>query len=327
MKAWTVTEHGGPDRLAFGEVPQPEPAAGELLVRVQAAGLNFLDTLMIEGRYQVKPPLPFTPGVELAGTVLTAAKDDSPFQPGDRVAAMVRWGAFAEVAAVPAVNALAIPPNTDAAAALPLITVYPTALHGLVGRAGLKAGETLLVLAGAGGVGLAAIQIGRALGARVLATAGSEDKRAVCRDHGAEAAFDYRSPDWIDAVKAATGGRGVDVIFDPVGGDITAGALRCMGWGCRLLVVGFAGGDIPAVPANRLLLREASAMGVYWGGLRASDPATAAATLQEVMAMAASKRIAPVISRVYEAAALPQALSDLAERRTVGKVAIRMGPE
>jgi NADPH:quinone reductase len=322
MKAWQVREWGPPEAMTLAELPRPTPGPGEILVRVEAAALNFLDTLIIHGRYQVRPPLPFTPGVEIAGEVVEAGAG-ADIRPGERVCAQIDLGGFAEYALAEAVCALRLPEGTDAAAAVALPVAYGTAHSALGDRARGRAGETVLVHAGAGGVGLASIQIARAWGCRVLATAGGEEKVAICREHGAEQAFDYDAKeDWLTQVRTATEGRGVDVVIDPVGGAVTERSLRCLAWGARLVIVGFAGGGIASIPANRLLLKNAAAMGVYWGEYKRQQPETMRAVLDDLGAMLARGAIKPVIGRRYPLSEAPRALRDLAERRTVGKAVL-----
>lgn len=323
MKGWIVRDWGRPEDMALEDLPMPEPGAGEALVKVSHAALNFFDLLMIGGKYQVKPPLPFTPGCELAGEVVKAGPG-SDFRPGDRVCAQPRWGAFAEYALVENDSANRVPdgvPPLDAAA---IPVVYPTA-HIALGRRGqLKAGEWLLVTAGAGGVGLAAIQIGRAWGARVIALAGGEEKCRVCRENGAELALDYRQEGWVDAVREATGGSGADVVFDPVGGAVYNDALKVIAWEGRAVIIGFAGGEIQRIAANRLLLKNASAVGAVWGGYLARDPAYGHEVVADCFDLYRQGKIRPVIMDRYPLARLPEALAALGERRTYGKLVVEM---
>src|SRR5438552_7392938 len=241
--------------LGVREVPEPELGPGRLAVGVRAAGCNFFDILMVRGHYQVKPPFPFIPGAELAGVVRAVGAGVEGFAVGDRILATVPLGAFAERAVVPARGAWQMPESMSFAEGASFPIVYPTSYAGLVFRAGLRRGETLLVHAAAGGVGIAAVQIGKALGARVIATAGGADKLEVARRAGADVAIDYRSADWVDQVRAATDGHGADVIYDPVGGDVFDGSLRCIAWNGRLLVIGFASGRIPEAKLTRVALK------------------------------------------------------------------------
>jgi NADPH2:quinone reductase len=298
--------------------PCPVPGDGELLIRVEAAALNFSDLLMIDDRYQVRPPRPFVPGQEIAGTVVSTGSNA--FSPGDRVAGKVSWGGFADHAVMRADMAIRIPADVSTIAASALPVVYTTAMVALTESTMVRQGETVLVLAAAGGVGLATVQIARALGARVIAAAGGPDKGELARVHGAETAIDYTSPGWSEQVKAATGGHGADVIVDPVGGGATGEALRTLAWEGRLLVVGFSSGEIPAIPANRLLLRRASAIGVYWNHDR--DGAMLERVTQRLAELLRTGAIAPRIGASFAFAQLPTALTALAERRTTGKLVL-----
>ena len=319
MNAWLVHDWCTPEQMQWTDLPLPEPGPGQVRVKVAAAALNFLDTLMIGGRYQERPPLPFAPGVELSGTV-DAIGEDAGLAIGERVCGLVPYGAFAQYACVDAADLSPVPDAVDLAIAAALPVVYGTAHHALVERGRLRAGETLLVLAAAGGVGLATVQLGRALGLRVLAAAGGPDKCALCLEHGAEQAFDYRDPAWAEQVKASTGGRGVDAVFDPVGGDYTGHALRLLAYGGRLLIVGFAAGAIAQIPANRLLLKDLSAMGVIWGAWRRRNRPAAAQRMADLFALWQQGRIAPLVSQRRPLREAPQAIAELGARRTTGKV-------
>lgn len=324
MKAWLVEDWCTPDQMRWADLPLPQPGPGQVRVRVAAAALNFLDTLMMAGRYQERPPLPFTPGVELSG-VVDAAGAGAELTVGARVCGLVSYGAFAEYAVVDAADLYPVPDGIalEDAAALPV--VYGTAHHALVARGRMQAGETLLVLAAAGGVGLATVQLGRALGLTVLAAAGGADKCALARQHGAAQAFDYADPDWAEQVKAATQGHGVDAVFDPVGGDYTAAALRLLAVGGRLLIVGFAAGAIPQIPANRLLLKDLAAVGVVWGPWRRRHRAAAAAQMASLFDRWRAGAIAPLVSQRRRLADAPAAIADLGSRRTTGKVLLIPG--
>ncbi|HXX49240.1 MAG TPA: NADPH:quinone oxidoreductase family protein, partial [Myxococcota bacterium] len=273
MRAIVVERWQEPKELVAREVPDPVPRAGEVVVEVEAAGCNFFDILLVQGKYQMKPPFPFVPGAEVAGTVREVGAEVRGFAPGDRVFAGLSLGAFAERVAVPAAVLHRMPEamSFPEGAAFPI--VYPTSYAALVYRANLRAGETLLVHAAAGGVGVAAVQIGKALGARVIATAGGAEKLEVARKAGADTVIDYSRGDWVEAVKQATHGRGADVIYDPVGGEIFDGSLRCIAWNGRLLVIGFASGVIPEVKVNRILLKNVSVVGLHWGAYAQHEPA------------------------------------------------------
>jgi len=323
MRAVVVDRWMEPSELAVRQVPDPETSPGTLEVEVRAAGCNFFDILMARGQYQVKPPFPFIPGAELAGVVRTVGSDVRGFTPGDRVLAAVPLGAFAELAAVPARAAMRMPEGMsfEEGAAFPI--VYPTSYAGLVFRAALQRGENLLVHAAAGGVGIAAVQIGKALGARVIATAGSPEKLEVARRAGADVVIDYASGDWVDAVKQATEGRGADVIYDSVGGDVTDGSLKCIAWNGRLLVIGFASGRIPEVKLNRVLLKNISLVGLHWGAHAMYEPARIGETFDALFALLAEGKIRPLVYRTYGLDELPDALAALGSRRSWGKVIVR----
>ena len=321
MKAWTVRNWSSPRDIKLEDVPTPEPGEGEALVKVGVAALNFFDILMISGKYQVKPPFPFTPGCELAGEVVKAGPG-SRFRPGDRVCAQPRWGAFAEYALVENDTANPVPDGVPLLDAATIPVVYPTA-HIALGRRGqLRPGEWLLVTAGAGGVGLAAIQVGRAWGGRVIALAGSAEKCRVCEENGAELALDYTKEGWVDAVRERTGGRGADVVFDPVGGEVYNDALKVIAWEGRAVIIGFAGGEIQRIAANRLLLKNAAAVGAVWGGYLARDPAYGHEVVADCFDLYRQGKIKPVVMERYPLARLPDALEALGDRRTYGKLVV-----
>ncbi|MFG1304721.1 NADPH:quinone oxidoreductase family protein [Xanthobacter autotrophicus] len=321
MRGWLVEEVTEDGAMAFKECPRPVADGDRCVVRVDAAGVNFLDTLMIRGKYQVKPALPFIPGIEVAGTVAEAGPS-SRFRPGERICALIDHGAFADYAAVPAIGAEKIPDDFPIRDAVALPVIFPTAHVALKDRAGVKAGETVLVHAGAGGVGSAAIQLARHWGARVIATAGGPEKVALCRTLGAEEVIDYAAEPIVERVREITAGRGVDVVVDPVGGKVAVDSLRCLAWGGRLVIVGFAGGAIAELPSNRLLLKNAAAMGVYWGDYRRHHPERVAAIFAELFELRRAGAIAPLVRDVFPLAEAPRALAALAERRTVGKVVL-----
>ena len=323
MRAWLAERWCEPEYLKLRELPEPQPGVGQVKVRVAAAALNFLDTLMIQGRYQLKPPLPFTPGVELSGEVV-AVGEGVQIPIGTAVCGLLDYGAFAEYAVMDEIALAVVPTGKDPVEAATVPVVYPTAYCALRLRAAAQHGEWVLVHAGAGGMGIAAIQLASRWGCRVIATAGGEQKCAICREQGAEIAIDYLSEDWVAGVKTHTEGRGVDVVVDMVGGEVTLQSLRCLAWTGRLLVVGFAGGDIAQIPANRLLLKNASAMGVVWGAYRHQQPQVHRETLREVMDLYDEGVIQPVVSRVYDFGQVPEAIRDLASRSTYGKVALRL---
>src|SRR3989454_6716153 len=322
MRAIVVDRWMEPTDLRVREAPEPELAPGTLAVEVRAAGCNFFDLLMVRGQYQVKPPFPFIPGAELAGVVRAVGAGVEGFAAGDRVLASVPRGASAERAAVRARGAWRMPAGMSFEAGASFPIVYPPSYAGLVFREGLRRGETLLVHAAAGGVGIAAVQIGKALGARVIATAGGGDKLEVARRAGADVAIDYRGADWVEAVRAATGGRGADVIYDSVGGDVFDASLKCIAWNGRLLVVGFASGRIPEVRVNRILLKNIAVVGLHWGAHALHEPERIPEVFHALFALHREGKIAPVIWRTYPLAALPAALEALAGRQTYGKVIV-----
>ncbi len=293
-------------------------------MRVEASALNFSDLLMLDDLYQVRPPRPFVPGQEIAGTVVAAA-ENSGLAIGDRVASKVAWGGFAQYAVVRGDMAIRIPQNMAACHAAALPVVYTTALVAITQSTTVRSGETVLVLAAAGGVGLAAVEVAKQRGARVIAAVGASQKCALARAHGADETVDYRETEWSDRVKAMTGGRGVDVIVDPVGGELTRQALRLLDWGGRLLIVGFSSGEIPQIPANRLLLRRASAIGVYWDHDR--DGPMLARIAQQILDFSAAGVIRPHIGATFAFEDLPTALAALRGRRTAGKTILTIPQE
>lgn len=319
MKAWRSGAAPGIEGLAFAEIEAPRPGPGELLVRVEAAAVNFSDLLMIGDRYQVKPDRPFTPGQEIAG-VVEEAGPGAAIGPGERIAAKLLWGGFAERAVVRADMAMRLPDGiaTLAGAALPV--VYTTAVVALAETASIRAGDWVLVFAATGGVGIAMTQVARALGARVAAVATGAEKEAVARAEGAEIVIPSDTPDFTSRVMEATGGAGVDAAVDSVGGDATARALDCLAWRGELLVVGFLSGAVPRIPAHRLLLKGASARGIYWDHDR--DPALVARASARVLEMAGQGAIRPRVNSRFGLADLPRALRALAQRETVGKLVL-----
>lgn len=322
MRAIVVDRWMEPSELAVREIPEPGLRPGAVKIDVRAAGCNFFDILQVQGRYQVKPPFPFVPGAEIGGVVREVGDGVEGFAPGDRVLATVGTGAFAEVAVADARQVHALPEGMsfEDGAALPII--YPTSYAGLVFRADLDAHETLLVHAAAGGVGIAAVQIGRALGARVIATAGGREKCEIALRHGAEAAIDYREQDFVERVQELTDGRGADVIYDSVGGDTTDRSLKCIAWNGRLLVIGFASGTIPKIAANRILLKNIAVTGLHWGAHETRDPGRVRDTFAALFRLHARGLIEPVIYERFPLEAVPKALEALGSRRTWGKVIV-----
>ena len=324
MRAWQVQELGELTGLRLVQTARPAPDRGQVLVRNHAAALNFFDVLQVQGKYQVRPPLPFTPGAEVAGTIEAVGPDAGSFSAGDRVQAIVPLGGFAEYCVAASDSVFRIPATMGFAEAAAMPIVYQTSYFALKRRAALQPGEWLLVHAAAGGVGCAAVQIGKAMGARVIATAGNEEKVAFCRAQGADHALTYNDASWVERVREITGGRGADVIFDPVGGDVTTLSLKCLAWEGRLLIIGFAGGVIPKIEANRLLLRNVSAVGLYWGDYRKYNPELIAPAQQELFKLFEAGRIRPVVSKAWPFEQLIPALEALGSRQTVAKVVLTL---
>ena len=322
MKAIVCKDWGPADSLELQDLPDLVPGPGQVAVDVRAAGVNFPDVLTVQGKYQVKPPLPFTPGNEFAGVVRAVGDDVRGFAVGDRVIGFTQTGAFAEQALAPAAVLMPMPPGMDFDTAAAITLTYGTSHHAVVDRGQLNAGETMLVLGAAGGVGLAAIEIGKALGARVIAAASSADKLAVCREHGADVLIDYTQEDLREALKAATGGKGPDVIYDPVGGPYSEPALRSIAYRGRHLVIGFAAGDIPKLPWNLMLLKSASVVGVFWGDFARREPQMNLAAMREMLGWMAEGKLKPLVSKRYALAETAHALNDMAARKVTGKVVI-----
>jgi NADPH2:quinone reductase len=325
MKAVVCKQYGPPESLVYEELPSPKPGAGEVVISVKAASVNFPDVLIIQNKYQFKPPLPFSPGSELAGVVKEVGSGVSGFRPGDRVMAFTTYGAFAEEVKTEAARLLPLPEKMDFVTGAAFVLTYGTSDHALRDRAALKAGETLLVLGAAGGVGLAAIEIGKALGARVIACASSDAKLAVCREHGADEGIDYANEDLRERIKALTDGRGIDVVYDVVGGAYTEPAFRSLAWRGRLLVVGFAAGEIPKLPLNLPLLKGASVVGVFWGDFARREPKAFAGSMKQLGRWYAEGRLKPHVSQTLPLEKAADAIKLLASRQAKGKVVVTMG--
>ncbi|MCE3004783.1 MAG: NADPH:quinone oxidoreductase family protein [Xanthomonadaceae bacterium] len=322
MKAILCEQWGGPETLRLADIPLPEPGPGQVRIRIAAAGVNFPDVLIIQKKYQMQPALPFVPGAEVAGTIDAVGDGVQGLAPGMAVAALCGIGGFAEACVVDAALCVPLPPGVPMDLAASLVLAWGTSWHALRDRAALREGETLLVLGAAGGVGLAAVQIGHAIGARVIAAAGTPEKLALCRTHGADEAIDYEREDLREALKRLTAGKGPDVIFDAVGGRFTEPAFRSIAWRGRHLVIGFAAGDVPALPLNLPLLKGASLVGVFWGEFAKREPKRNADGLREVLGWIGSGAIRPLVSRRYPLADAAQALADMAARRVTGKVVV-----
>jgi NADPH2:quinone reductase len=323
MKAILCSRFGGPDDLELAELPDPQPGAGEAVVAVKAAALNFFDTLIIAGKYQMKPAFPFSPAAEFAGVVEQVGTGVTAFRPGDRVAASMGYGAARERVVVAADRLTRVPNGVDLDHAAGLIITYGTTLHALKDRARLKPGETLAVLGASGGVGLAAVELGKLMGAHVIACASSAEKLALAQQHGAEASINYAQEDLRDALRRATGGKGPDVIYDPVGGPYSEPALRAIGWEGRFLVVGFAAGDIPKLPLNLVLLKNCDVRGVFWGAWSDREPAAHRANVAQLMQWCADGKLAVHVHAVYPLAQTADALKAIANRSVMGKVILR----
>jgi NADPH2:quinone reductase len=322
MKAVLCKEWGMPGTLVIEDVPSPKPASGQVVVSVKACGVNFPDTLIIQGKYQFKPEMPFSPGGEVAGVVKEVGEGVAKIKPGDRVIAFNTWGGFAEEMLVDADRTIPLPSSMDFVSASAFVLTYGTSYHALKDRAEIKAGETMLVLGAAGGVGLAAIQLGKAMGARVIAAASSDAKLKVCRDNGADEVINYGSEDLRARVKVLTAGKGLDVVYDPVGGPYSEPALRDMAWKGRFLVVGFAAGDIPRVPLNLTLLKGCSIVGVFWGAFTRNEPEHNRENNWELMAMYAAGKVKPHIHATYPLERASEALNEVLNKRVTGKVVL-----
>ncbi len=322
MKALLCKAFGPPESLVLEEVPSPTASAGEVVVSIKAASVNFPDVLIIQNKYQFKPPLPFSPGSELAGVVKEVGPGVTNVKPGDKVIAFTTFGAFAEEVKTEAARLLPMPEGMSYAEAASFVLTYGTTDHALRDRAQMKSGETLLVLGAAGGVGVAAIEIGKALGARVIACASSADKLAVCRQHGADETINYATEDLRERIKALTDGKGVDVIYDAVGGPYTEPAFRSIAWRGRHLVVGFAAGDIPKLPLNLTLLKGASVVGVFWGDFTRREPQVFAESARQLARWYREGKLKPHVSATFPLAKAAEAMNLLASRQAKGKVVI-----
>lgn len=324
MKAVLCKAFGPAETLVLEEIASPEAKKNEVLLQVHAAGVNFPDTLIIEGKYQFKPPFPFSPGGEAAGVVTAVGEKVSHLKVGDRVMALTGWGSFAEEVAVPGYNVMPIPASMDFASAAAFGMTYGTSMHALKQRANLQPGETLLVLGASGGVGLAAVEIGKAMGAKVIAAASSAEKLEVAKAAGADELINYSESNLKDEVKRLTGGQGADVIYDPVGGDLFDAAIRSIAWNGRLLVVGFASGRIPELPVNLALLKGAAVVGVFWGAFAQRQPQDNAANFQQLFAWHAAGKLKPLVSQTFPLAQAAEAINTLGQRKAVGKVVVQV---
>jgi NADPH2:quinone reductase len=322
MRAVLCKAYGPPETLVVEEVASAVVGAGDVRVRVHACGVNFPDTLIIQNKYQFKPPLPFTPGGEVAGEVVEVGSAVTRVRRGDRVIAMVGWGGFADEAVVPADRTMPIPTGMDFVTAAGFTMTYGTSYYALKQRAVLKPAETLLVLGAAGGVGLAAVELGRVMGARVIAAAGTDEKLELCKRYGADAVVNYVRESLKDRVKELTDGRGADVIYDPVGGDAFDQAIRCINWNGRLLVIGFASGRIPELPANLALLKGCSVVGVFWGAFTGREPAANAENLAELGRWFEQGAIKPYVCKTFPLERVADALNAIDRREALGKIVL-----
>jgi NADPH2:quinone reductase len=322
MKTWQIHEFCEPGQMTLADAPVPEPGEGQVLIRNRAAGVNFFDILQIQGKYQHKPAFPFTVGAEVAGVVESVGPGVTQVGAGDRVLAFTMNGGYAEYSLAPAWKTFRLPDamSFSEAAAMPI--VYQTSHYALTARGRLEPGEWLLVHAGASGVGMAAIQLGKALGARVIATAGNPEKLEFCRSLGADQVVSYAGEEWVEKVKDITAGRGADVIYDPVGGDVFDLSTKCIAPSGRVLVVGFASGRIPSIAANRILLKNIAVVGVFWGRQTEERPQSLAESQSAIFEMYGRGAVRPIVSRSYTLAAARQALADLAQRRVMGKAVL-----
>lgn len=325
MKALLCKAYGTPDSLVLEDAPSPTPGANQLLVAVKAAGVNFPDVLIIQGKYQYKPQMPFAPGSEMAGVVKAVGPGVSDFKAGDLVQANTTYGSFAEEMVIDAARATKLPAGMDLTVAAAFGLTYGTSFYALKDRGQLKAGETLLVLGAAGGVGLAAVELGALMGATVIAAASTDDKLETCKRAGAKHVINYATEDLRAGIKRITGGKGVDVVYDPVGAQFAEPAFRDMAWGGRYLVVGFAGGDIPRLPLNLTLLKGAAIVGVFWGAFTEKEVAAHRANLRQLTDWVMSGKLKPLVSATYPLARAAQALNDMAARKVQGKVVVVIG--
>ncbi len=322
MKAVLCKAYGPPEELVLEDVAPLTPAKGQVVLAVKACGVNFPDALIIQGKYQFKPEMPFSPGGEVAGVVKSLGEGVEGVRVGSRVISFTGWGGFAEEIASDASKLIPIPDGMDFSTASAFVMTYGTSYYALKNRAQLQPGETLLVLGAAGGVGLAALEIAKVMGARVIAAASTDEKLAVCKEHGADEVINYTTEDLKERLKALTKSNGVDVVYDPVGGNYSEVALRNMAWEGRYLVIGFAAGDIPRIPLNLPLLKGCSIVGVFWGTFAARNPKGNLQNLQELLAWFQAGKIKPLVSATYSLKDAAHALNDMMQRKVTGKVVL-----
>jgi NADPH2:quinone reductase len=322
MRAVRVHELTGPTALRVDEVPDLAPGAGQIVIDVRAAGVNFPDILITRGQYQFKPALPFSPGGEVAGVVRAVGSGVTTLKAGDRVATTMLYGGYAEQVCVPELAAVKLPDNVSFEVGAATLLTYLTTYHALVDRAALQQGESLLVLGAAGGVGTSAVELGALLGARVIAAASSEDKLAFCREHGASDGIDYSKQDLKERLKELTKGNGVNVVYDPVGGSLAEPALRGIAWEGRFLVIGFASGEIPKIPLNLVLLKGCQIVGVFWGSFAMREPAKNRAHADQLFAWVADGKLRPAIDAALPFAQATEALHRIEKRQVKGKIVL-----
>jgi NADPH2:quinone reductase len=322
MRAVLCEAWGGPEGLVIKDLADLTPKPGEVVIKIRAAGVNFPDVLIIQKKYQVQPELPFSPGAEVAGDLLAVGEGVTALKIGDRVAGLCTTGGFAEQIALDAARVIKIPASLPYDIASGFLLAYGTSWHAVRDRALLLPTETMLVLGAAGGVGLSAVEIGKAIGARVVAAASSDEKLAICREHGADETINYTKEDLRDGIKRTCGKTGPDVIYDPVGGKFSEAAFRSIGWRGRHLVIGFANGEIPAIPLNLTLLKGASLVGVFWGSFTQREPQHFMQGISEMLGWMQQGKIKPLISKTYTLDEAPQALLDMAARKVTGKIVI-----
>ncbi len=324
MKAALCKSLDGPEAIVIEEIAAPVPGPDEVVVRVRAAALNFLDTLITRGKYQFKPDLPFSPAAEISGVVESVGSGVTDLKAGQRVCGYIAWGGAREKVAVPSKMMIPIPEGVSDTAAAGISVTYGTAMHGLKDRGGLRAGESVAVLGASGGAGLAAVEIAKLMGARVVAAASSAEKLAICREHGADELLNYTTTDLKTGLRELTGGKGIDVVYDCVGGDYSEAALRSIAWGGRLLVIGFAAGAIPKIPLNLFLLKNAAAVGVFWGEMIMREPAQHRANMVEVLDWVAQGRLRPHVHATYPLTRIGEAIAALDKRQVTGKLIVEI---
>jgi len=322
MKAVLAKAFGPPEQLVLEEVPSLRPGAGEVVIAVKACGVNFFDTLIVQGKYQTRPPVPFAPGGEVAGVISAVGPGVTGFEPGMRVLAFTGHGGYAQEVRADAASVIALPAQMDFVKAAAFPITYATSYHALKDRGQLRSGETLLVLGAAGGVGLAAVEIGKIMGGRVIACASSDEKLALAREYGADALINYAASDLRERIRELTAGKGVDVVYDPVGGAYAEAALRSLGPGGRYLVIGFASGEIPKIALNLLLLKVVSMVGVFWGAFAKAQPQRNAANLTELLDWYAQGRLRPHVSATFPLERYREALDAVMQRKALGKVVL-----